>query len=146
MCDLPFRLFGTRRRFGGPCVTLRAADHGPVAAILSEQGHGRVLVVDSVPACPSVAMLGDRLATLAAKNGWEGVVVNGSVRDTALLAQLPIAIAALGATPRRAARASMQVERDQVLEFGGAVFHPGFWIAGDEDGIVTCKAAVLDRL
>ena len=146
VCDLPFRLFGPRKRFAGPCFTLRAKDHGAVGTILREPGQGRVLVVDTLPGPVPVAMLGDRLATIAVENGWEAILVNGAVRDSEALSRLPIAIAATGTTPRRAEQPSNMFERDQLVEMGSAVFSPGHWVVGDEDGIIICAKAVLSRI
>ena len=145
-CDIGFHLYGTRRSFAGPCATLRAADHFPVGEMLREPGRGRVLVIDQIEGPVPVAMLGDRLAELALENGWQAVVVNGWVRDTSRLSDLPIPIAARATTPRRADKASSDGERDGRISLGGAFFSPDLWIAGDEDGIVSCPSGVFRRL
>lgn len=50
------------------------------------------------------AVLGGRLAGLAAQNGWAGIVINGCVRDSAALAQLPVGIKALAPCPLRSSK------------------------------------------
>lgn len=63
-------------------TTILTRDSNPaVRKTLSEPGAGRVLVVDA-GASMRCAMVGDRLAEYAYKNGWAGVVVNGCVRDS----------------------------------------------------------------
>ena len=51
-----------------------------VRKTLNEDGAGRVLVVDNRGSMTN-AMVGDRLAEHAYKQGWAGIVVNGCVRD-----------------------------------------------------------------
>lgn len=47
---------------------------------------------------------GDRIAGLAAVAGWDGIVVNGAVRDVAALGSLDIGVKALGSNPRRSSK------------------------------------------
>ena len=44
-------------------------------------------------------MLGDQLAILAIDNNWEGVIVNGAVRDVGMMAEMELGITALGTCP-----------------------------------------------
>lgn len=140
--DLPFRLYGGRRRFSGSVVTLRAfEDNSGLKRLVAEPGEGRVIVVDG-SGSTRVAMLGDMVAATAASNGWAGVVVHGAVRDVDALAQVDLGIAALGSNPRRSKKES-EGERDVPVAFGGALFTPGSWVAVDADGIVVSRSGPL---
>ena len=60
-----------------------------------------MLVIDGNGSCQK-ALLGEQLAILAIENGWEGVTVNGAVRDVAMMAQMDLGIQALGSSPFKA--------------------------------------------
>jgi regulator of ribonuclease activity A len=80
------------------------------------------------------------MASLARDNGWAGVVVNGCVRDVAVLAQLDVGIAALGSTPRPSGKMG-EGEIDVPVTFGGVSFRPGDSLYADDDGIVVLASA-----
>jgi regulator of ribonuclease activity A len=61
------------------------------------------------------------------------------VRDAELLAALPLAVLAIGTTPRRASLAG-KGERDVVLAFGGIELRPGDRLWLDADGVVVSAA------
>ncbi len=82
------------------------------------------------------ALLGGRLAALAAANGWAGIIVNGCVRDVTELAVAQLGVMARAAHPLRTEKRGLG-ERDVVVAFAGAVFEPGHFLYADEDGIVV---------
>ncbi len=131
-----FRDYGGRLAFGGPAYTLRVfEDNTHVRALLETPGQGRVLVVDG-GASLNCALVGDMLAGLGVQHGWAGVVVNGCVRDTAQLAQLPIGIKALAAHPRRSGKKG-EGEQQISLTFASVTIEPGDWVYGDADGLLV---------
>jgi regulator of ribonuclease activity A len=135
-CDTQFRQFGGRTRFRGEVVTVRShEDNVLLREVAGEPGHGQVLVVDGDGSL-HCALVGDQIAELAVRNGWEGVVVHGAVRDTAALARLDIGIKALGSNPRKSNKHGSG-QRDIPVAFGGAVFRPGATVVSDEDGLVV---------
>lgn len=131
-----FRNFGGRRRFSGTAVTVKCfEDNSRLKELLTTPGHGKVLVVDGGGSM-RCALLGDIIATDAVANGWEGIVVYGCVRDTAVLADLDIAIKALAATPRRSTRRD-EGTVDLVVDIAGVPIANGDFVVGDEDGLVV---------
>lgn len=143
-CDLQFRSFGGSAHFFGMISTVRCRhDNALLKSVLSQPGSGRVLVVDG-DGSMHCALVGDMIAGMAAANGWAGVVINGAIRDTLAMAKLDLGVKALGTNPRRSAKAG-EGEVDVPVEFGGAVFSPGYWLYGDEDGIVISASALPIR-
>ncbi len=137
-CDVQFRQFGARLRFAGPIVTVRCfQDNALLKAVLSEPGGGRVLVVDGGGSLHT-ALIGDVIAELGRSNGWSGLIVNGAVRDVAVLRTLDIGIKALGTNPRKSAK-SGSGERNVAVQIGGVEFTPGHLACSDEDGIVLIQ-------
>lgn len=139
VCVLPFRDFGGHVAFSGPIRTVRCfEDNSLVKATLAEPGEGCVLVVDGAGSLRR-ALVGDMLAGDAVKNGWAGIVINGAVRDTAVLGNLDIGIKALGSIPMRGVKRGEGVV-DTPVAFGGVVFVPGDILHADEDGVAILPA------
>ncbi|MFH5821176.1 ribonuclease E activity regulator RraA [Georgenia sp. AZ-5] len=135
-CDTQLRQYGARRAFAGAVVTVRChEDNGLVKAVLAEPGHGRVLVVDGGGSLRT-ALMGDMIGAGAVSNGWAGVVINGAVRDVAVLRTLELGIKALGSNPRKSTKTGAG-ERDVAVAFGGASFTPGARLVSDDDGVVV---------
>jgi regulator of ribonuclease activity A len=139
ICETPLRQYGGKPVFGGPIRTLKCLDDTALLMrVLGEPGQGAVLVVDGEGSL-RCALLGDRHAGMAARNGWNGVVVYGAVRDTVGLAQLELGVKAVGSTPRRSGKSGLGAV-DVPVRFGGAVFEPGGHLWSDADGIVVAPA------
>jgi regulator of ribonuclease activity A len=137
-CELQLRQYGARTAFAGRVRTVRCRDDNVlVRRVLEQPGRGQVLVVDGGGSLRT-ALLGDVIAGLAAGNGWEGVVINGAVRDVAALARVDLGVKALGSQPRRSTKAGAG-EVDVPVSFGGATFRPGAELWSDEDGIVVTR-------
>ncbi|EMY33550.1 ribonuclease activity regulator protein RraA [Arthrobacter crystallopoietes BAB-32] len=133
---LQFLDLGGHTAFSGPIRTIRChEDNGLVKSVLNSPGAGSVLVVDGGGSL-NTALMGDLIASAAVENGWAGVVINGPVRDRAVLATLPLGIKALGSNPRKSAKDSVG-EVDVPVEFSGVVFRPGPMLYADLDGILV---------
>ncbi len=99
LLNLPLQNFGQRAAFWGEIVTVRCYhDNSMVREVLGQNGTGKVLFVDGNGSCAK-ALLGDQLAIMAIENGWEGVIVNGAVRDVAAMAEMDLGVKALAACP-----------------------------------------------
>jgi regulator of ribonuclease activity A len=135
-----FASFGGRRRFCGPIATLRCfEDNSLVREMLGEPGAGRVLVVDGGGSL-RCALVGDQLGALGVRNGWNGVVVWGCVRDTAALGAMDLGVLALAAHPLKSVKRG-QGERDVAVSLAGVTFRPGHYLYADADGVVLMPAA-----
>ncbi len=65
------RDLGGKIRFSGKISTVKCFENNPlVRKTLEEDGHGRVLVVDGGGSL-RCALLGDNIAEMAYKNGWD---------------------------------------------------------------------------
>jgi regulator of ribonuclease activity A len=131
-----FREYGGIEKFAGPIETLRVSDDNTmVREALERPGKGRILVVDNSGSL-RCAMVGGRLAGLAETNGWSGVVINGSVRDSAEIRQRQVGVRALGVMPVRSTK-SGSGQSGVTLGFAGISFVPGYFLYADSDGILV---------
>ena len=137
-----FQRYGGRPAFAGQIVTLKLfEDNSLVRTVLGESGVGKVLVIDGGGSL-RCALLGDQLAEMAVKNGWEGVVVYGCIRDSAAIDQLPLGVRALNTHPLKTVKKNVG-ERDIPVSFGGVTFKPGEWLCADEDGVIVSTMPLI---
>ncbi len=143
VCEVQFRSFGRHDGFAGPCSTVSTfEDHRPVLKAVESDGLGRVLVVDGRGSL-RVGLMGDRLAGIAASNGWIGVVINGVIRDSVGIDGLDIGVKALGTTARRS-DAPTQAARDEPVSFGAVTFSPGDWVYADRDCVIVAGVRLAE--
>ena len=130
-----FQRYGGRTSFSGEIVTLKIfEDNSLVREAFGENGAGKVLVIDGGGSL-RCALVGDQLAILAKKNGWEGVVVYGCIRDSGDINGIDIGVRALNTHPQKSIKKGAG-DRNIAVTFGGVTFHPGEWLYADEDGVL----------
>jgi regulator of ribonuclease activity A len=135
-CDIQFSNFGGRVEFDGLISTVRCfQDNALLKSILSTPGNGGVLVVDGGGSVHT-ALLGDLIGQLGIDNGWSGIIINGAVRDTTVLAEMNFGVKALGSNPRKSTKTGAG-ERDVEITLGSVTFRPGDHAWCDSDGIVV---------
>ena len=136
-----FKRFGGRKSFSGQIATLKLfEDNSLVRTAFGENGRGKVLVIDGGGSL-RCALVGDQLAILAQKNGWEGVVVYGCIRDSADINDIDIGVRALDTHPQKSIKKNVG-DRDAAVTFGGVTFQPGEYLYADEDGILVSTGAL----
>lgn len=136
-----FQDLGGRKDFMGEAVTVKCfEDNSRIKELSAAPGAGKILVVDG-GASDRCALLGDVIAEDLLKNGWAGVLIYGYVRDRAVLEKLPIAIKALGASPRKSVKRSEGQVGDAVT-FAGQTIVSGDRLYGDDDGVVILNEPV----
>ena len=134
--------FGGAARFAGKIETIHCRDDNSlVRAALSENGAGKVLVVDNGGSM-KCAVLGGNLAAAGMKNGWAGAIVNGCVRDSAELRDIAFGVLALAKHPRRSVKRG-EGERGKPATFAGVDFTPGHFVCADADGVVVGAKALV---
>ena len=136
-----FRDYGGRKVFGGQVATVRVfEDNSLVRAALSEQGQGKVLVIDGGESL-RCALVGDLLAQLGKDNGWEGIIVSGCIRDSSVIAGIDIGVKSLGTSPRKSVKKGAG-DRDVPITFAGVTFNPGDYVYADTDGILVSASKI----
>ncbi|RMH72025.1 MAG: RraA family protein [Actinomyces sp.] len=137
-----FTSYGAHRHVAGSVTTLAVfEDNSLVRDAVAEPGEGRVLVIDGGGSLRR-SLVGDRLAATAAERGWAGLVVDGAVRDSAVLATVELAILARGTCPRRTVKRG-EGRRDVPVRIGGVTITPGMWLAADPDGVIVAPRPLL---
>ena len=136
-----FSNFGGRDSFGGEIVTIKCfEDNSRVKEQAELNGEGKVLVVDGGGSLRH-ALLGDMIADRAAKNGWEGIVIYGCIRDVDVLAQTDLGVQALASHPLKSNRRGVG-DVNVLVTFAGVTFRPGEFIYADNNGVIISPTAL----
>jgi len=127
--------FGGRSSFAGEVVTVKCFESvGLIYKTLEENGIGKVLLVDGGGSLRR-ALINAHIAELAVENGWEGIVVNGCIREVDLLEDLDIGIQAITAIPVGAEDSEIG-EVNAPVNFAGVTFLPEDILYADSTGII----------
>lgn len=131
-----FTDFGGKERFSGEIVTIKCfEDNSLVRDAVRSSGGGRVLVVDGGGSLRH-ALLGDLLAAAAVENGWQGLLINGCVRDVEILASMDLGVKALSAHPVKTEKRGVG-QLDVNVTIAGATIRPGDHLYSDANGVVV---------
>jgi regulator of ribonuclease activity A len=127
---------GGRTHFGGQVVTVKCFEDNSIVkqVATSMDGKNKVLVVDG-GGSKRRALLGDQVAADFVSNGWEGLVLFGSIRDVDEIAALNLGVQALGSHPCKTIKRN-EGQINVPVSFGGIVIREGDWIVCDNNGIV----------
>lgn len=144
VCAPMFTSYGSLTSFSGPISTVKVhEDNVLVREALENLAPGTVLVVDG-GGSKRCALLGDKLASIAATRELAGIVVNGCIRDSKELAKIEVGVLALSTHPLKSKKNGAG-ERDVLVEFGGVTWAPGNYLYADEDGVVLAAKRLHDE-
>ena len=127
--------FGGRSSFAGEVVTIKCFESvGLIYKTLEENGAGKVLLIDGGGSLRR-ALVNANIAEFAVENSWEGIVVNGCVREVDALEELDIGIQAITAIPVGAEDNEVG-ELNVPVNFAGVSFLPEDILYADSTGII----------
>ena len=136
-----FQNFGGRRAFGGQIVTIKChEDNSLVAQQVALTGHGKVLVVDGGGSL-RCGLLGDNLAQKAFENHWQGIVINGCIRDVDIIGLIDLGVQALACHPMKSVKRDIGLLNERVT-FGGIECIPGEYLYADNNGVLVSVEAL----
>ncbi len=136
-----FRNYGARDSFGGEIVTVKCfEDNSVVKQQVDQPGAGKVMVVDGGGSMRA-ALLGDMLAERAAKNGWEGILIYGCIRDVDVIGVTDLGVQALGTHPMKTDKRGLG-DLNVPVTFGGVAFIPGQYVYADNNGVIVSPDAL----
>ena len=136
--DPLFSDFGGKVRFSGEIVTIKCfEDNSLVRDAVKSEGRGRVLVVDGGGSLRR-ALLGDLLAAAAAENGWQGLLINGCVRDVEILQTIGLGVKALNSCPVKTDKLG-EGQSGVDVKFAGCTIRPGRYLYSDSNGVVVAS-------
>jgi len=88
------------------------------------------------------AVVGENLMKFAHQNNYTGIVVNGYIRDTFQIKDIPVALYALDTCPRKSIPVTSG-EQGVSLSFGGITINNGDYLYADTDGVIVTAEKIV---
>ncbi|QBY03862.1 ribonuclease E activity regulator RraA [Thalassotalea sp. HSM 43] len=130
--------YGGRSSFGGVVVTIKCFEsNGLISDMVEQDGSGKVLVIDGGGSTRR-ALIDSYIAETAEKNGWEGIVCYGSVREVDQLEDIDMGIQAMISIPVGADDTNVG-EVDVAVNFASVTILPDDHIYADNTGIILSQ-------
>jgi len=140
--DAGYRNYGGADKCQGEIVTIKLDRNNAdlIALLRDEDGSGKVVVVDVDK--DYFAVVGENLMKFAQQNNYAGIIVNGYIRDTWQIQDIPVALYAIGTCPRKYIPTTSG-ERDRPLSFGGIDIKSGDYLYADTDGVIVTAEKIV---
>ncbi len=140
--DDEFKNYGAKKKVCGEVVTIKLDRNNSelIKLLRDEDGRGKIVVVDVEN--EYFAVVGENLMKFASQNNYEGIIVNGFIRDTLQIKDIEVALFARGTCPRKYIPVT-QAQRGIDLSFCGVEFKQGDYIYADTDGIILTKEKIV---
>jgi len=137
-----FNNYGGASKCQGEIVTIKLDKNNSdlITLLRDEDGTGKVVVVDVNQ--EYFAVVGENLMKFAHKNNYAGIVVNGYIRDTFQITNIPVALYALGTCSRKSIPVTSG-ERNVSLSFGGIEINHGDYLYADTDGVIVTPEKIV---
>ena len=138
-----FKNYGGSQKCRGEIVTIKLDKNNSelIKLLRDEDGTGKIVVVDAN--AEFFAVVGENLMKFAEQNNYSGIIVNGYIRDTFQIQNIPVALYALGTCPKKYIPIT-QGQRDVELSFGGVNFKNGDYLYADTDGVMVTHKPLHD--
>ena len=140
--DNEFKNYGAKEKICGQVVTVKLDRNNSelISVLRDEDGSGKIVVVDVEN--EYFAVVGENLMKFAAQNSYEGIIVNGYIRDTYQIKDIEVALFARGTCSRKYIPVT-KGERGIDLSFCGVNFKEGDYVYADMDGIILTKEKIV---
>ncbi len=134
--------YGGADKCQGEIVTLQLDRNNAdlISMLRDEDGVGKVMVVDAGQAY--FAVVGENLMKFAHQNNYAGILVNGFIRDTFQIREIPVALFARGTCARKYIPVT-RGERNIPLSFGDIQLNNGDYLYADTDGVIVCAEKIV---
>jgi regulator of ribonuclease activity A len=131
-----YQNYGGAGKCHGQVITIKLDKNNSdlIELLRDVDGTGKVVVVDVGQAY--FAVVGENLMKFAHQNNYAGIVVNGYIRDTTQIKDIPVALYALGTCPRKYIPVTSGV-LNTPLSFGDIEINSGDYLYADSDGVIV---------
>ena len=141
--SIPLRMYGKRPHISGEVVTVKAIeDNSLIRKTIEQDGENKILVVDGAGS-QKCALMGGALGALAKKNGWQGAIIYGCIRDSQELLQLELGVWAVGTSPLKSKKLNVGLVNTRITIANCSVISGNYCVA-DSDGVLFSKKNIVD--
>ena len=106
--------------------------------MVQENGYGKILFISHTGE-DLCSMVGDQIVKEAHKNNWNGIFVNGFIRDIEVIKKIPIGVYAKKAYPKKTDKLVGIGKKNISFNVEGTEINPGEWLYVDSNGWVISK-------
>jgi regulator of RNase E activity RraA len=136
-------------KLAGPVVTVEANnDLVSIMDAVDKASPGEVVVIAN--RTKEVALIGDLIASEAARKGLAGFVVDGRVRDTVELEDIGVPVFCRGPYPvgplKLPAALKSVGATGTSISVRGVTVDPGMWVFADADGLLLFESGALEAV
>ncbi|MGB5791590.1 ribonuclease E activity regulator RraA [Poseidonibacter sp.] len=137
-----FKSYGGTKKFQGEIITVKLdKNNKDLASLLkNNDGSGKVVVVDVDR--KYFAVVGDNLMKFASDNKYDGIIVNGYVRDTVTTKDFELGLLAIATCPKKYIP-EQKGEINVNLQIDSVEIKSGDYVYVDPDGIVICSEKIV---
>ncbi|UGA53492.1 ribonuclease E activity regulator RraA [Vibrio sp. VB16] len=137
-----YQNFGGADKCQGDIITIKLNKNNSdlITLLRDEDGTGKVVVVDVDQ--EYFAVVGENLMKFAHNNHYAGIIVNGYIRDTFQIKDIPVFLYALGTCSKKSIPVTSG-ERDVPLSFGGIEVKTGDYLYADTDGVIVSAEKIV---
>lgn len=137
-----YKSYGGNAKFKGEVITVKLDKNNKDLAVLlkDNNGIGKVVIVDVN--MRYFAVVGDNLMKFASDNKYEGIIVNGYVRDTVTTKEFDVGLIAKGTCPRKYIPVQDGLINVPII-IDDVEIHAGDYVYVDPDGIVISKEKLV---
>lgn len=137
-----FQNYGGAIKCQGEVVTVKLDKNNSelIKVLRDDDGSGKVVVVDVEQ--EYYAVVGENLMKFAEANNYAGIVVNGYIRDTFQIKDIPVALYALGTCSRKYIPVT-EGQRNVPLSFAGIEVKSGDYLYADTDGVIVTAEKIV---
>ena len=134
--------YGGKKSCQGSLCTIELDEDnkGLIDLLKQKAKENKIVVVDAKG--KYCAIVGDTLMGIAKENGYEGIIVNGYVRDTAITKDIDVGLFALGVCPKKSTKKAPS-KLNVPISFGGVDVRNDQYLYADCDGIVVLDTKIL---
>ncbi|WOH38215.1 ribonuclease E activity regulator RraA [Thalassotalea fonticola] len=134
--------YGGASKCQGQIVTIKLDKNNSdlIKLLRDEDGTGKIVVVDVDQ--DYYAVVGENLMKFAHQNNYAGILINGYIRDTFQITDIPVALYALGTCPRKYIPVTSG-EREVSFSFGGIEINHGDYLYADTDGVIVTRNKIV---
>ena len=137
-----YKNYGGADKCEGEIVTVKLDKNNSelIKLLRDVDGTGKVVVVDVDR--EYYAVVGENLMKFARDNNYAGIIVNGYIRDTFQIKDIPVALYAIGTCPRKYIPVT-EGETGVAVCFDGIEFKNGDYLYADTDGVIVCAEKIV---
>ena len=137
-----YQNFGGASKCQGEVITIKLDKNNSdlIKLLRDEDGTGKVVVVDVDQ--EYFAVVGENLMKFAHQNNYAGIVINGYIRDTFQITDIPVALYALGTCSRKYIPVT-SAQQAISLSFAGVTINHGDYLYADTDGVIVTAEKIV---